>query len=239
MTRRPSTKWLLSCRTGCDAWCNATWHLQRGSNSDGRLERQAFQHSWTWHHWTRDWRVTLCSGCYEHWQRRHLLHDESAQTAVERGDGLIPAVRVKTGGQRLPSLQQLADTFDECIVPAKLEASTRGGYQAAWRTVLTWGVDHDSVHLLLPMIQTTLKALTLELLMVGCAAGTIKNGWCSIEDRHRRFGLPLPLGLAGDFRRLYKAVCAMHRAPSRICFPIGPHRVKQLLDLVGLTGAQL
>ena len=66
-------------------------------------------------------------------QRRQLLHDESAQTAVERGDGLIPAVRVKTGGQRLPTLQQLADTFDECIGPAKLEAFTRGGYQAAWR----------------------------------------------------------------------------------------------------------
>jgi hypothetical protein len=44
-------------------------------------------------------------------QRRQLLHDESAQTAVERGDGLIPAVRVRvrTGGQRLPTLQQLAD----------------------------------------------------------------------------------------------------------------------------------
>ena len=42
-------------------------------------------------------------------QRGQLLHDESAQTAVERGDGLIPAVRVKTGGQRLPTLQQLAD----------------------------------------------------------------------------------------------------------------------------------
>ena len=172
-------------------------------------------------------------------QRRRLLHDESAQTAVERGDGLIPAVRVKSGGQRLPALQQLTETFDECIGPAKLEANTRGSYQAAWRTVLTWGIAHDSVHLLLTMTRATLKALTLELLMVGCAAGTVKNVWSSVEDRHRRFGLPLPLGVSGDFRRLYKAVCAVHRAPSRICFPIGPHHVKQLLDLVGLTGVQL
>jgi hypothetical protein len=95
------------------------------------------------------------------------------------------------------------------------------------------------VHLLLPMTQATLKALTLELLMVGCASGTIKNVWCSFEDRHRRFGLPLPLGVADDFRRLYKAVCVVCREPSCICFPIGPHHVKQLLDLVGLTGAQL
>jgi hypothetical protein len=55
-------------------------------------------------------------------QRRQLLHDDSAQTAVERGNGLIPAVWVKTGGQRLPTLQQLADTFDECIGPGGLHA---------------------------------------------------------------------------------------------------------------------
>jgi len=59
-----------------------------------------------------------------------------------------------------------------------------------------------------PMTQATLKALALELLMVGCAEGTIKNGWCSIRGSSQA----LPLGVAGDFRRLYKAVCAVRRA---------------------------
>ena len=103
-------------------------------------------------------------------QRRQLLHDESAQTAVERGDGQIPAVRVKSGGARLASLEQLADTFDECVGPAKLEAGTRHGYQAAWRTVITWGIAHEAVNSLLPMSQSTVKALALEMLMVGCAS---------------------------------------------------------------------
>ena len=171
-------------------------------------------------------------------QLRQLLHDESEQTPVERGDGIIPAVRIKSGGARLASLEQLTATFDECVGPAKLEASTRQGYQAAWRTVVTWGIAHESVHLLLPMTQATVKALTQELLMVGCAAGTIKTCWCSIEDRHRRFGHFLPLGKAGDFGRLYKAVCAVRRTPSKLNFPVGVHHLKQLLSLQGLKPAQ-
>jgi len=63
-------------------------------------------------------------------QRRQLLHDESAQTAVERGDRLIPAVRVKTGGQRLPTVQQMADTVDECIQAGGLHACQAGGLHA-------------------------------------------------------------------------------------------------------------
>ena len=48
--------------------------------------------------------------------------------------------------------------------------------------------------------------------MVGCAAGTTKNVWCSISDRHRRFGHNAPLTAAGDFKRLYKAVAAVKGA---------------------------
>ena len=74
--------------------------------------------------------------------------------------------------------------------------------------------------------------------MVGCSAGTINNLWSSIEDRHRRFGLAMPLGGAGEFKRLYKAVAAVKGTPSRIMFPIGVHHIKRLLELVGLTECQ-
>ena len=152
--------------------------------------------------------------------QQQLLDDESAQTAVERGDGHLPAIRVKQARGRLPSVAQLAAVFDECVGPAKLEASTRKGYQAAWRLVITWGIAHECVGDLLPMALSTLKALTQELLMVGCAAGTIKNIWSGIEDRHRRFGHPLPLGGFGDFTRLYKAVPAVKGTPSRLIFQL-------------------
>ena len=98
-------RWLPSCRMGCCAWCSATWNLQRGSSSDDR--RLVFP--------TLTDVAPLAGDALfrvlKDEQRRQLLHDESAQTAVERGDGLIPAVRVRvrTGGQRLPTLQQLAD----------------------------------------------------------------------------------------------------------------------------------
>ena len=48
----------------------------------------------------------------------------------------------------------------------------------------------------------------------------------------------MPLGGAGEFKRLYKAVAAVKGTPSRIMFPIGTHHVKRLLELVGLTECQ-
>jgi hypothetical protein len=172
--------------------------------------------------------------------QRALLADESTQTAVERGpgDGILPAIRVKRARGALATVQELAAVFDQCVGPASLEASTRRGYQAAWRTVLTWGIAHRVLGQLMPMSKDTLKALTQELLMVGCAAGTIKNVWCSISDRHRRFGYDAPLAAAGDFQRLYKAVAAIKGAPSKLLFPIGTHHLLRLLDLIGLTECQ-
>jgi hypothetical protein len=108
--------------------------------------------------------------------RRCLLDDQSAQTAVERGDGILPAIQVKRARGKLASLSELAAVFDECVGPATLEAGTRRSYHASWRTVLTWGVAHEAVDKLLPMSKDTLKALTQELLMVGVSAGTIKIG---------------------------------------------------------------
>jgi integrase len=88
------------------------------------------------------------------------------------------------------------------------------------------------------MSQTTLKALTQELLMVGCGAGTIRNVWSAIEDRHRRFGYSLPLAIAGDFSRMARAVGSVKGLPSRLIFPIGQHHVQRLMELAGLTLTQ-
>jgi hypothetical protein len=105
--------------------------------------------------------------------------------------------------------------------------------------VLTWGVAHEEVKSLLPMAQETLKAITQEMLMVGCAAGTIRGLWAAIEDRHRVFGYTPPLALrGGDFSRFSKAVASVKGMPSRLIFPIGVHHIRSMLELVGLTIAQ-
>ena len=71
--------------------------------------------------------------------------------------------------------------------------------------------------------------------MVGCAAGTIRNVWSSIADRHRRFGLTPPMNGPGEFSRMCKAVAAVKGMPSRIVFPIGAHHLQRMLELIGLT----
>ena len=126
---------------------------------------------------------------------RHLLQDTSPRTAVEAGDGHFPAVTAKRKVSRLSSASELAAIFDECVMPSQLQQSTRINYWGSWKTVLTWGVAHEEVKSFLPMNQETLKAITQELLMVDCAAGTIRNLWSAIEDRHRIFGYTPPLAL--------------------------------------------
>jgi hypothetical protein len=88
------------------------------------------------------------------------------------------------------------------------------------------------------MSKVTRKALTQELLMVGCAAGTIKNVCCSISDRHRRFGHNAPLAAESDLKRLYRAMAAVKGTLSKLLFPIGIHHLRPLLDLIGLTECQ-
>jgi hypothetical protein len=123
-------------------------------------------------------------------------------------------------------------------MPSQLQQSTRINYWGSWKTVLTWGAAHEEVKSLLPMNQETLKAITQEMLMVGCAAGTIRNLWSAIEDRNRIFGYtpPSPLALrGGDFSRFSKAVASVKGMPSRLNFPIGVHHIQQLLELIRLT----
>ena len=56
------------------------------------------------------------------------------------------------------------------VLPAQLQQSTRKG---RWKTIVIWGVAHEEVKSLIPMSLQTLKAITQEILMVGCSAGTI------------------------------------------------------------------
>lgn len=168
----------------------------------------------------------------------HLLGDTSGQTPVEAGDGHFPAVRAQPREGRLLSSAQLTAIFEESIMPAALAQGTRAGYFSYWRLVLTWGVAHGEVDKLLPMSLDTLKAITQELLMVGCATGTIRNVWSAIEDRSRHYGYPMPLGVEGDFSRMARAVGSVRGEPSRLIFPVGIHHVKDLLELAGLTLTQ-
>jgi hypothetical protein len=169
---------------------------------------------------------------------KHLLDDLSLQTAVEAGDGHFPAVVPHRREGRLSTPAQLAAIFDESIMPAALQQSTRNSYFASWKVVLSWGIAHDEVKSLLPMSRDTLKAITQELLMVGCSAGSIRNIWSAIEDRHRRFGYAPPLGMEGDFSRMARAVGSVRGQPSRLIFPIGVHHVQRLMELIGLTLTQ-
>ena len=104
--------------------------------------------------------------------------------------------------------------------------------------MLTFGLAHGELDKILPMSQSTLRSITAEFLMVGVAANSIKNVWSAIEHRHRLARLPVPLAEPLAFKRSFKAVCAVRGAPSRNLFPIGPHHLPRLLQLIGLSWTQ-
>lgn len=166
-------------------------------------------------------------------RRKELLSDCSEKTEVEKTDGAWPAVE-KLGGGRLTKTE-LAELWDTQVAPAQLEPSTREGYDASWRTVVTFGLSHNDVGSVLPMSLETLKALTTELLIAGMSVNSIKNMWSAIEDRHRRWGFPPPLATDGLFKRWIKALGSIKGAPGKLIFPMGPHQVQALLRMTGLT----
>ena len=169
-----------------------------------------------------------------------IFKDERAVTEFERGDGLVPAVR-RQGEERasLFSPAELAAIFDLQIAPAELQVSSRKGYWNSWRQVITFGLAHEIMHKILPMSITELKAFTLELLMSGDSANSIKNAWSAIEHRHRMAGLDPPLAPPLAFKRLFKAVASIKGTPGRLQFPIGAHHLRRFLSLVGLSRLEL
>ena len=101
--------------------------------------------------------------------------------------------------------------------------------------MITFGLAHGELNKMLPMSSSTLWSLTAEFLMVGVAANSIRNVWSAIEHRHRLAHLAVPLAEPMSFKRAFKAVCAIRGAPSRNLFPIGPHHIPRLLQLIGLS----
>ena len=182
--------------------------------------------------------------------RQLMFLDDTKATQLERSDGVWPAVEhsvapsAATSARKAPvanpmfSTNQLLQVFDEQILPAQLQVGSRVNYWSCWRQVLTFGLAHGELDKILPMSQSTLRSITAEFLMVGVAANSIKNVWSAIEHRHRLARLPVPLAEPLAFRRSFKAVCAVRGAPSRNLFPIGPHHLPRLLQLIGLSWTQ-
>jgi hypothetical protein len=89
------------------------------------------------------------------------------------------------------------------------------------------------------MSKETLQALTVEMLLVGASANTIKNLWSAIQHRHDMAGLPAPLTVARSFQKLFKAVASITGTPGQIQVPVGTHHIQQWFDLVGLSRLEL
>ena len=169
-----------------------------------------------------------------------MLWDDSGVTEVERGDGIMPGVsRAGSGGGVMLNLSELTKIFAEAVAPAALAPATRVGYLNGWRQVVTFALAHDCVGQILPMSKQVLQGLTVDLLLAGVSANTIKNVWSAVQHRHDMAGIKPPLAEPRAFQKLFKAVASITGTPGQIQFPIGTHHIQQWFELVGLSTGEL
>ena len=89
--------------------------------------------------------------------RRELLKDNSMMTEMERGDGVLPGIARARGRGRF-NTAELSSLFRAAVMPSQLERTSRQGYFASWRTVVTWLLAHDAADQGLPMSKALLEA---------------------------------------------------------------------------------
>ena len=90
-------------------------------------------------------------------QARELVKDNRMMTEMERGDGVLPSVSRARGRGRF-NTAELSSLFRAAVMPSQLERTSRQGYFASWRTVVTWLLAHDAADQGLPMSKALLEA---------------------------------------------------------------------------------
>ena len=68
--------------------------------------------------------------------RRELLTDNSMMTETERRGGVLPSV-VRARGRGRFNAAELSSIFRGAVISSQLERTSRQGYFASWRTVVT------------------------------------------------------------------------------------------------------
>jgi hypothetical protein len=127
------------------------------------------------------------------------------------------------------SIKELEPFFSTQVMPAEPQQRTRVLYWTVWGQVLTFGMAHGTMDMLLPMAVGELRALEMEFLMLGVSAASIRNVLSAIGHRHRMAGLAPPLVERLAFKRMMKAVSSVGGTSSRLHFPIRAHHLWKLV----------
>ena len=161
---------------------------------------------------------------------RLLLYNDSAATALERGDGnWETAVRALADPGLRASLADLTAAFNVHVWPARTRPTTRAKNWANWVTVLTWAIARQATALIMPMHVDTLKALTWDLITFGSSRSQLAAVWAAVQARHRSFALPAPIQGPGEFSAWLRSIGCIMGRPLKLKFPVHKGVVRWLL----------
>jgi hypothetical protein len=112
------------------------------------------------------------SPAFQHYNTSVLLRDRdvSAPIALEGTDGDWHAAAPVITQPLAAPVPALAAAFTELVWPSRNAVSTRATKNwPMWATAVTWGAARNATHLLFPMSTSTLKALTMDLMILHTA----------------------------------------------------------------------
>lgn len=165
-----------------------------------------------------------------------ILGDISGSTSFERAE-YDPALWEPSSGPLdcLQTISELARAWDVDIAPSSQAVATRCGHFRNWRSVVTWALAHGCTGSVLPMSLETCKAMSYELILLGCSASHVADVWSAVADRHFRAGVPGPLAAAGTRGAMLKAIASLqgHRLPLKL--PISADMLKAILGAEART----
>ena len=107
------------------------------------------------------------------------------------------------------STEDLLSMYVSLLEKGRLKPGTRQGYQRALNKVRLFCVSHGLEREIMPMKPKILKALLLELVLVGETINTFKNVLSALSELHRAggcHGAASPIIQAGGFMRLLQRV---------------------------------
>ena len=171
---------------------------------------------------------------------RFLLKDFSQPTAFDLANGdLAPLLH---NFPHLGTVASATKAFDRYIAPAELALSSRNSYWPFWNFVIAWALAKRATHLLWPMANNTLSAITWDAIRLGASVQQVTFLWSAIQFQHRRYQQPCPASQPHQLSRMRKALASLHGQPAALKIPISRDHLKRLLlapkhDLIFLRNA--
>jgi hypothetical protein len=173
-------------------------------------------------------------------RQRAIYADVSAKTIMEKADGMMPAMKVRSSAGRagILSVKAGAALFRTEVMTSALADKTRLRYHGLWQGFVTYGIAQRDLQSIMPATKEMVHAWAMQLMMLGASPSLIRASIAAVQSRHNDYGFQAPLREPRLFQRTMRAVFALQGTPRRQITPISRSMMRKLMRLRNLSAAE-